>query len=273
MRECTARVGRGSTRAGAGRPAVARQMRLRLAASTRGARRLAPADRRSTISTGSRASRTCRATAGASRTCGSEAFCSLHPPARARLYAPHQRRVVDDDPPPELANGPLARFLLLERPLDRPDRQSRHRPPPRRRSSRPMIEGMGFELVRLRLMGGRRAVLQIMAERPEGGIEIEDCARISRGGRRRRSTSRTRSAGEYTLEVSSPGIDRPLTRLKDFERYAGYEAQARDRRGDRRPQALQGRARRGAGRRGAGRDPGRGDRPRLRHARRRRSWC
>jgi ribosome maturation factor RimP len=87
----------------------------------------------------------------------------------------------------------------------------------------PVIEGMGFELVRLRLMGGRRAVLQIMAERPEGGIEIEEIARISRGVSATLDVEDPISA-EYTLEVSSPGIDRPLTRLKDFERYAGYEA-------------------------------------------------
>ena len=87
----------------------------------------------------------------------------------------------------------------------------------------PVIEGMGFELVRLRLMGGKRALLQIMAERPDGGIEVDDCARISR------SVSAVLDvedpiAGEYVLEVSSPGIDRPLTRLKDFARYEGYEA-------------------------------------------------
>jgi ribosome maturation factor RimP len=87
----------------------------------------------------------------------------------------------------------------------------------------PVIEGMGFELVRLRLMGGRRAVLQIMAERPEGGIEIEDCARISRAVSAVLDVEDPIS-GEYTLEVSSPGIDRPLTRLKDFARYEGYEA-------------------------------------------------
>ncbi len=87
----------------------------------------------------------------------------------------------------------------------------------------PVIEGMGFELVRLRLMGGKRAVLQIMAERPEGGIEIEDCAKISRAVSAVLDVEDPIS-GEYTLEVSSPGIDRPLTRLKDFERYAGYEA-------------------------------------------------
>jgi ribosome maturation factor RimP len=87
----------------------------------------------------------------------------------------------------------------------------------------PVVEGMGFELVRLRLMGGKRAVLQIMAERPEGGIEIEDCARISRAVGAALDVEDPIS-GEYTLEVSSPGIDRPLTRLKDFQRYAGYEA-------------------------------------------------
>ena len=87
----------------------------------------------------------------------------------------------------------------------------------------PTIEGLGFELVRLRLMSGRRAVLQIMAERPEGGIEVEDCARISRAVSAVLDVEDPIS-GEYTLEVSSPGIDRPLTRLKDFERYAGYEA-------------------------------------------------
>lgn len=86
----------------------------------------------------------------------------------------------------------------------------------------PTIEALGFELVRIRLMSGRRAMLQIMAERPEGGIEVDDCAKISR------AVSAVLDVedpihGEYTLEVSSPGIDRPLTRLKDFERYVDYE--------------------------------------------------
>ncbi len=87
----------------------------------------------------------------------------------------------------------------------------------------PTVEGLGFELVRLRLMGGRRAVLQIMAERPDGGIEVDDCARISRAVSAVLDVEDPIS-GEYTLEVSSPGIDRPLTRLKDFERWEGYEA-------------------------------------------------
>ncbi|WP_226624811.1 ribosome maturation factor RimP [Alloyangia pacifica] len=86
----------------------------------------------------------------------------------------------------------------------------------------PVIEDMGFELVRLRLMGGKTATLQIMAERPEGGIEVDECADIST------AVSAVLDVEDpiidaYTLEVSSPGIDRPLTRLKDFETFEGYE--------------------------------------------------
>lgn len=86
----------------------------------------------------------------------------------------------------------------------------------------PTIEGLGYELVRLRLMSGKRATLQIMAERPEGWIEVDDCARISRAVSAVLDVEDP-IGGEYVLEVSSPGIDRPLTRLKDFERYEGYE--------------------------------------------------
>jgi len=87
----------------------------------------------------------------------------------------------------------------------------------------PVIEDMGFELVRLRLMGGKTHTLQIMAERPDGGIEVDECAQISN------AVSATLDvedplADSYTLEVGSPGVDRPLTRMKDFEAYEGYEA-------------------------------------------------
>ena len=87
----------------------------------------------------------------------------------------------------------------------------------------PVIEDMGFELVRVRLMGGKTATLQIMAERPDGGIEVDDCAAIST------AVSATLDVEDpieeaYTLEVSSPGIDRPLTRLKDFATWESYEA-------------------------------------------------
>ncbi|MEM1382738.1 MAG: ribosome maturation factor RimP [Pseudomonadota bacterium] len=87
----------------------------------------------------------------------------------------------------------------------------------------PAIEGMGFELIRLRLMGGKKATLQVMAERPDGTMEVEDCAKLSRALSAALDVEDPISEG-YTLEVSSPGIDRPLTRLVDFDRWEGYEA-------------------------------------------------
>lgn len=93
----------------------------------------------------------------------------------------------------------------------------------------PVAESVGYEIVRLRLMGGaEQRRLQIMAERPlledgtGGDMNVEDCAKLSR------AISEIMDAadpitGEYTLEVSSPGVDRPLTRLKDFDTYAGLE--------------------------------------------------
>ncbi|MGZ5938488.1 MAG: ribosome maturation factor RimP [Rhizomicrobium sp.] len=87
----------------------------------------------------------------------------------------------------------------------------------------PAVEAAGFRLVRLRLMGGYVKTLQIMAERPDGTMNVEDCAILSR------ALSEFLDAenpieGDYELEVSSPGIDRPLTRLMDFSRWAGHEA-------------------------------------------------
>ncbi|MEM8538944.1 MAG: ribosome maturation factor RimP [Pseudomonadota bacterium] len=87
----------------------------------------------------------------------------------------------------------------------------------------PVLEDMGFELVRVRLMGGKTATLQVMAERPDGGIEVDDCADIST------AISAVLDVEDpitdaYNLEVSSPGIDRPLTRLKDFAEFEGHEA-------------------------------------------------
>ena len=87
----------------------------------------------------------------------------------------------------------------------------------------PVIEGLGFELVRIRLMGGKTRVLQIMADRPDGGIGVDECGDIST------AVSAVLDVEDpvednYILEVSSPGIDRPLTRLKDFEMWKGWEA-------------------------------------------------
>ena len=87
----------------------------------------------------------------------------------------------------------------------------------------PVIEDLGYELVRIRLMSGKATTLQIMADKPDGGIEVDDCADISN------AVSAVLDVEDpiidaYALEVSSPGIDRPLTRLKDFETFEGYEA-------------------------------------------------
>ncbi|CAN5154591.1 ribosome maturation factor RimP [soil metagenome] len=93
----------------------------------------------------------------------------------------------------------------------------------------PVADSVGYELVRLRLMGGaEQRRLQIMAERPlqedgsGGDMNVEDCAKLSRAISEVMDAADPIS-GEYTLEVSSPGVDRPLTRLKDFDTYAGLE--------------------------------------------------
>ena len=87
----------------------------------------------------------------------------------------------------------------------------------------PAIEAAGYRLVRLRLMGGKTKTLQIMAERPDGTMNVEDCAKLSHA-LLDFIEAEDPLEGEYELEVSSPGIDRPLTRLMDFSRYAGHEA-------------------------------------------------
>jgi ribosome maturation factor RimP len=87
----------------------------------------------------------------------------------------------------------------------------------------PAIADLGYELVRVKISSQHGMTVQIMAERPDGTMRVEDCEAISR------TISPTLDvedpiSGEYNLEVSSPGIDRPLTRAKDFDRWAGHEA-------------------------------------------------
>jgi ribosome maturation factor RimP len=89
----------------------------------------------------------------------------------------------------------------------------------------PTVEAMGYGLVRILINPGRAPRLQVMVERKDDApLSLEDCAEVSR------ALSAVLDVedpieGSYTLEVSSPGIDRPLTRAADFERFAGYEAQ------------------------------------------------
>ncbi len=87
----------------------------------------------------------------------------------------------------------------------------------------PVIEKAGFKLVRLRMIGGAARTLQVMAERPDGSMDVEGCATLSHA-LLDFIEAEDPVEGEYEIEVSSPGIDRPLTRLMDFARWSGHEA-------------------------------------------------
>lgn len=87
----------------------------------------------------------------------------------------------------------------------------------------PVIEQAGFKLVRLRMMGGSSRTLQVMAERPDGSMDVEGCTALSHV-LLDFIEAEDPIEGDYEIEVSSPGIDRPLTRLKDFDAWDGYEA-------------------------------------------------
>jgi ribosome maturation factor RimP len=89
----------------------------------------------------------------------------------------------------------------------------------------PSLEAMGYRLVRIILSGTKRPTLQLMAERHDAEpMSVEDCAEISRQVSALLDVADP-IAGAYTLEISSPGIDRPLVRPEDYERFAGFEAQ------------------------------------------------
>ncbi len=85
----------------------------------------------------------------------------------------------------------------------------------------PVLQGMGYRLVRIKISGEAGCTVQIMAERPDGSMQIEDCEAVSK------ALSPVLDIADpidraYRLEISSPGIDRPLVRRSDFERYAGH---------------------------------------------------
>ncbi len=86
----------------------------------------------------------------------------------------------------------------------------------------PVIEDMGYQLVRVIMSGRDGGTLQIMAERPDGTMSIEDCTMVSRNISPLLDVADPVS-GRYRLEVSSPGIDRPLVRPGDFQKWAGFE--------------------------------------------------
>ncbi len=87
----------------------------------------------------------------------------------------------------------------------------------------PVAADLGFEVVRLRVMGGKTKRLQVMAQRPDGSMIVDDCAKLSRALSAVLDVEDPFS-GEWTLEVSSPGVDRPLTTLAHFASWEGHEA-------------------------------------------------
>lgn len=87
----------------------------------------------------------------------------------------------------------------------------------------PILDGLGFRLVRVRIMGGQDTIVEIMAERLDGSMTVEDCRLVSH------NVSAVLDVhdplpGSYRLQISSPGIDRPLVRPSDFEQWTGHEA-------------------------------------------------
>jgi ribosome maturation factor RimP len=87
----------------------------------------------------------------------------------------------------------------------------------------PIANDLGYELVRVKISGLNGMTVQIMAERPDGTMTVEDCETLSRNVSPALDVADPINR-EYHLEISSPGIDRPLTRTKDFELWAGHEA-------------------------------------------------
>jgi ribosome maturation factor RimP len=87
----------------------------------------------------------------------------------------------------------------------------------------PVLADLGYRLIRVRISGFAGCTVQIMAERPDGTMAIEDCEAVSRALSPALDVADP-IEGPYRLEISSPGIDRPLVRRSDFERYAGYLA-------------------------------------------------
>ena len=92
----------------------------------------------------------------------------------------------------------------------------------------PVIEQLGYRLVRVRVSGAEGCTVQIMAERPDGTMTVEDCEAVSR------ALSPVLDVADpidqaYRLEISSPGMDRPLVRKSDFERHTGHVARLKHR--------------------------------------------
>ena len=144
----------------------------------------------------------------------------------ARIRSPTARRSGPNQAPTEPDTRAARPFFLCPKPSENMNNDLIAKAAMDRRLAEiitPVIEDMGYELVRVRLMSGKTSTLQIMADKPDGGIEVDDLAQISTAVGAVLDVEDP-IIDEYSLEVSSPGIDRPLTRLKDFANFEGYEA-------------------------------------------------
>lgn len=111
----------------------------------------------------------------------------------------------------------------IEASLDEPRLIIEHGPAARvSRVIEPMVKSLGFRLVRIRITQLNGCTLQIMAERPDGSFTVEDCEALSRALSPLLDIEEPVS-GAYHLEISSPGIDRPLVRVSDFARWVGFD--------------------------------------------------
>jgi ribosome maturation factor RimP len=132
-----------------------------------------------------------------------------------KMAEQHWHNSTDDAP----TGAELARFAEEPRLIVEPGRSARVAA-----LAEPVLTALGYRLVRVRISAFAGATVQIMAERPDGTMSVEDCETVSR------ALSLVLDAtdpieGAYRLEISSPGIDRPLVRRSDFDRYAGSVAQ------------------------------------------------
>jgi ribosome maturation factor RimP len=89
--------------------------------------------------------------------------------------------------------------------------------------SEPVLESLGFRLVQARILSGQGTIVEIMAERPDGSMTIDDCRTVSLALSPVLDVHDPIS-GAYRLQISSPGIDRPLVRPSDFDQWSGFEA-------------------------------------------------
>jgi len=123
------------------------------------------------------------------------------------------------------ATPPAIQPAVIDASLDEPRIATETGPAARvARIVAPILADLGFRLVRVKISTNQGPVVQIMAERPDGTISVDDCEKASVAISPVELDVADPIAGEYRLEISSPGIDRPLVRVSDFARAIGHEA-------------------------------------------------